>query len=67
MSLAKTAIRVLDALAARGISPAAVRFRIAQGVPLETIVQEAGLTLQEVDLHRPNWPDFVAFHIHPGM
>lgn len=67
MNLAQHAISVLDALEARGISPASVRFRIAQGEALETIVCEVGLTLREVDLHRPYWPDFVAFHIHPGV
>jgi len=67
MNLPELANRVLEALEQRGLSAASVRHRIAQGEQLESIIRDAGLTLREVELHRPYWPDFVAFHIHPGV
>lgn len=63
---AETATRVLAALEARGVAPATVRVRVARGEALEKIVLEAGLSLRDLGLHRPHWPDFVAFHIFPG-
>lgn len=67
MTPADLAVRVLDALSERGMTPATARFRLAQGEALEYLLAEAGVSLEEVGLHRQHALAYASFHIFPGV
>jgi len=67
MKPADLAKGVLDLLERRGMTPATVRFRLAQGEPLEGLLDEVGVPLEGVGLHRPHALAYASFHIFPGL